>query len=96
LEIVLPSLRNTESVSHSAPWWKRSRNKSSYYDSELIHNLYVSLFEKDFTDHDIWFLNTQAKWYYENAKGTQNYDSLCKLVEDLRSLVPRHLLQKLK
>jgi hypothetical protein len=92
LRIVLVSLRNAQSLS----WWKKARNKPSYYEAELIHNLYVSLFEKDFTDHDVRFLNNQAEWYRENAKGTYNYDYLCKLIEELRSLVPADLQTKLK
>jgi len=79
LRVILPSLRNGQSQS----WWRKIRNQSDRYDSELIHNLYNSLFEGDFTDHDIHFLNFQARWYYENGKTSYNYPYLRKLITEL-------------
>ena len=94
LRHVLPGLRNGYAP---RPWWISIRRSPwYYYDAELVHNLWVSLFEEDFIDHDIWFLNVQAKWYYENAKGTQNYRPLCELITELFSLVPTHFHNKLK
>lgn len=45
----LPHLRNLSSLS----WWRRWRDQSAAYESELIHNLPNSMFEADFVDHDI-------------------------------------------
>jgi hypothetical protein len=36
-----------------------------YELAEFVHNLYVSLLEADFTDHDIHFLNYQARSFFE-------------------------------
>ncbi len=93
LRLILPSLRGAQ----ARPWWRKARDKGSAYDSELIHNLYVSLFEADFTNHDIWFLNVQAKWYYENARGkSHNYEAVVRLISELMHLVPSDHLEKLQ
>src|SRR6185436_3577879 len=57
----LPHLRNV-STWH---WWNRLRDRSAYYESELVHNLPVSMYEPEFVQHDVWFLNVQARGYYE-------------------------------
>jgi hypothetical protein len=93
LRLILPSLRNAQTL----PWWRKARDKGSAYDSELIHNLYVSLFEPEFTSHDIHFLNVQARWYYENAKGkAYHYKTVVELISKLMHLVPPDQREKLQ
>lgn len=47
--------------------WNRKQRFALYVETEFLHNLYVSILEPDFIDHDIWFLNKQARWYIDNA-----------------------------
>jgi hypothetical protein len=61
----LPYLRNVSTW----PWWRRLRDRSSYYESQLIHNLCPSLVEPEICPHDIWFLNVEARNYCERCSG---------------------------
>ncbi|GEP43587.1 hypothetical protein [Brevifollis gellanilyticus] len=63
LHCTLPHLRNVSSWR----WWMRMCDRSAYYEAELIHNLPVSMYEPDFVEHDVWFLNVQARTYYEEC-----------------------------
>jgi len=84
LRIALPFIRST--LSNSFVYGARRRD--AYEISELIHNIYLSIYEEDFTRHDIYVLNYSAKSYYEKAKGTEHYDIIVGLLSELFSLVP--------
>jgi hypothetical protein len=94
LSWTLPHLRNISTWS----WWRRLRDQSAYYEAELIHNLPVSMFEPDFVEHDIWFLNVQARAYYEQCSEQISplYLQQVALLRELFSLVPAELRPKLK
>lgn len=89
LRFTLAYLRNQASFS----WWRRILDRSAYYETQLIHNLPNSIFKVDFVEHDIWFLNVQAKFYYLNCNAklspiyNQQIDFLCRLFE----IVPEEL-----
>jgi len=89
----LPHLRDV------AGWrrWLRLRDRSLHYETELIHNLPVSMFEPEFTDHDIWFLNWQAKAYYERCSAEKSalYPQQVERIARLFALVPDHLRSRL-
>lgn len=72
------------------PWWRRFRDTSAAFESELIHTLWHSPFEPHFGDHDLWFLNNHAKWYFENcsAKLSPWYTHRLGLFRELFVLVP--------
>jgi hypothetical protein len=80
------------------PWWRRLRYSSELYESELIHNLWPSLWEPEFVEHDIWFLNTQARWYCEKCspKLSPLYEHRVGLIRELFALVPEALRDKLQ
>lgn len=60
----LPLVRNVQTQS----WWAHlRRSKLCYNEVELVHNLYISILDADFIEHDIHFLNFQAKEFYENG-----------------------------
>lgn len=84
----LPHIKNVSTWE----WWRKLRNRSVYYEAELIHNLPVSILEPEFVDHDIWFLNHQARWYYTHCN--ENLSSLYLLqverIRELFSIVPEH------
>lgn len=78
LSWVLPSARNTLSRFREVRPFVLLRPKSQRYLSsqyivaEFVHNLYVSILAEEFTDHDIHFLNYQARIYYE--RGDEDFD----------------------
>ena len=79
------------------PWHRRKR-RALYEQSELIHNLYVSILTPEFLDHDIHFLNHQARLYLQNAD--PQYESVVEphreLIRELFGLVPQDMRHKLK
>jgi hypothetical protein len=74
------------------------RDRSAYYEVELIHNLPVCVFEPEFVEHDVWFLNVQARTYYwECSAGLSSlYPEQVKRIRELFSLVPEPLRSKLQ
>lgn len=94
LHVTLPYLRNISTWS----WWHRLRDHSAYYEAELIHNLPVSILEPEFVDHDIWFLNEQARVYCRDCNETLSflYPHHVELIRELFSLVPEALRCKLR
>jgi hypothetical protein len=90
----LPHLRNVA----SQRWWRRVRDQSAYYEAELVHNLPISMYEPEFTDHDIWFLNAQANFYIRNCSASISplYPEQSRRLLELRTLVPDLLKSKLK
>lgn len=90
----LSFIRNRQTL----PWWRKAFDKAVYFESELVHNISPSIFNSDFTDHDIWFINHQAKWYIENCTPeiSPNYDFVKKTVEELIGLVPPSLAHKIQ
>jgi hypothetical protein len=94
LRDVLPWLRNVQTWG----WWSRLRDRSAWWDSELVHNLPVTLLERDFTDHDLWFLNVQARGYCQGCSPrlSPNYDSNVTAIRRLFAIVPADLRGRLK
>lgn len=82
--------------------WRRLLNprlwkdQATYEEAELVHNLHPSLFEPEFVDHDIWFLNWQAKYYCEHAKRSPFYLTHVGLIQELFALVPEPMRSRLK
>ena len=63
----------------------------------MIRNLAVVILEPGFAEHDIWFLNNQARWYLENAEPQfGHYSPNVASVRELFELVPEDLRPKLK
>jgi len=94
LRWTLPHLRNISTW----PWWRRVRDRSAYYEAELIHNLPVSAFEPEFVEHDIWFLNVQARTYCGECSADLSclYPEQVKRIRELFSLVPETMRNKLQ
>ncbi len=93
LQFGLPSLRGVRHLR----WWQRARRESLYVEAEFLHNLYVSILEPEFLDHDIWFLNHQARWFLTHANPRQAacYYHHRSLIQELFALVPDQLRDKL-
>jgi hypothetical protein len=81
----LPWIRNVQTWA----WWNRvRRGKACYYEAEFVHNLPQSILEPEFVDHDAYFLNTQAKMFYNHCKSAPHYDSHIALIRELFALLP--------
>ncbi len=85
LRTTLPYIRNIQ----SQPFWRRWRDRTVYEEAELIHNLWPHLFEPEFTDHDIWFLNSHAESYFREADFSPLYPQLWPLIRELFALYAR-------
>ena len=68
----------------------------AYELSQLTHDLYISILDEEFTDHDFWILNVHAKSYFERAKKTFSYDIINRVVRELFLEVPDSLKHKLE
>lgn len=90
----IPHIRNVQSQS----WWRKALNRSCEFEAELVHNLHVSILEEDFVNHDIWFLNAQARFYVEhcNPQVSLNYERHQQLIAELFTLVPPTFRSKLQ
>ena len=94
LHWTLPHLRNISTWG----WWQRVRDRSAYYEAELVHNLPVSMYEPDFVEHDVWFLNVQARGYCQECSAALSslYPQQVARIRELFALVPQHLRPKLQ
>jgi hypothetical protein len=94
LHRTLPHLRNVSTWR----WWQRLRDRSAYYEAELVHNLPVSMYEPDFGEHDVWFLNVQARAYCQECSAglSSLYPQQVERIRGLFALVPQHLRPKLQ
>jgi hypothetical protein len=94
LRWTLPHLRNVASLK----WWQRLRDRSGFYEAELVHNISASMFEPDFVSHDLWFLNVQARAYCQQCSPAVSYlyPQQVQRIRELFTLVPEHLRTKLE
>lgn len=63
LGLALPYIRNLQRLEKK----EKILNLSCYLEAELVHNLTVTILNKNFTEHNIWFLNNKAKCYVEEC-----------------------------
>ena len=75
--------------------WRRIRDRSAYEEAEFIHNLPVSILEPEFTEHDIWFLNHQARFYVTQS-GSPHVATHLPYIAELFRLVPDEVRPKLE
>jgi len=92
-ELILPYVRSIQSQNAGA----KSRDLSCFFETELIHNLPKSLLDENITEHDVWFLNNQARYYYQNCNDeiSPNYNQNIKYVKELFKIIPDELKPKL-
>ncbi len=94
LRFGLPYLRSVWSLR----WWERARRRALYEEAEFLHNLGVSILDPEFGDHDLWFLNHQARRFLEHAD--PRHAPCCehhrRLVRELFALVPEPLRHNLE
>ena len=78
--------------------WQPGRRRALYKEAEFLHDLYVTILEPEFVDHDIWFLNHQARWFLTHAdpRLAPCYYHHQGLIRELFTLVPERLRGKLE
>lgn len=91
---VLPHIRN---MSTHGPF-TRLKDKSVYYESELVSQFHLLLRHREFDESDVCFLNTQARWYYENCDKPKSilYPSQVERISLLFTMVPEEMKGLLK
>lgn len=90
----VPHIRNVQTNSMLT----KAFDKSCYEEAELVHNLHVSILEPEFIDHDIWFLNHQARSYMNRAEASKSpcFNAQRELIKELFSLVPDSMQSSLE
>ncbi|HIH4319259.1 TPA: zinc ABC transporter substrate-binding protein [Morganella morganii] len=93
LSLALPYIRNVQSLSAE----EKGSDTSCYFEAELVHNLMHTLLTADFSEHDLWFLNNQAKFYFEKCSEdiSPNYSQQIECIKYLFGIVPTDLRVKL-
>lgn len=89
LSSALSHIRNVQSRGER----ERKKDRACYFESELVHNLMHTLLSPEFREHDIWFMNNQAKFYYENCSPeiSINYGQQSEYIKMLFLMVPDEL-----
>ncbi|WP_437215262.1 zinc ABC transporter substrate-binding protein [Pectobacterium sp. LFLA-215] len=90
LILAIPYIRNVQSH-------KGRTDRSCYHEAELVHNLAYTILTPDFEDHDIYFLNNQARYYIENCSDDISiaYSGQKELISSLFEMVPQEMKSKL-
>lgn len=93
LSLALPYIRNIQSLGKK----EKGQDTSCYFEAELVHNLMQTLLISDFVEHDVWFLNNQAKYYFEKCSEdiSPNYNQQVEYIKSLFKMVPDSLTTKL-
>jgi hypothetical protein len=93
LEMLLPAMRNVQS--HSA--WRRFTYGSFFPEMELVHNVHRLLVTPEFTEYDIYWLNSQARVFTEHGDNPAHglHEPVTSCISELFTLVPEPLRSKL-
>jgi hypothetical protein len=84
MRLCIPYVRNR--LSYGIIYGKK--RKELFEITNLIHDLYVSILDKEFTDHDVWIINVHMKNYCEKNEETFLYPEIAKLVNKLIESLP--------
>lgn len=93
LSLSLPYIRNIQSMDKK----DKGRDISCYFEAELVHNIMHTLLISEFVEHDLWFLNNQAKYYFEKCSEdiSPNYNQQVEYITALFKMVPDSLKYRL-
>ncbi len=72
------------------------KREEAFRICQLTHDLYVSILDDGFTEHDIWFLNVHAREYVNRAQGCVLYRTVIELLRQLFSEVPAGVRNQLE
>lgn len=81
----------------SGSLFSKAFDKSCFVELELVHNIPISILNPEFDEHDIWFLNHQAKGFVFNAdeSSTPNYSVYKSRIFELISLLNEKQLEQI-
>lgn len=93
LSLSLPYIRNIQSMDKK----DKGQDISCYFEAELVHNIMHTLLISEFVEHDLWFLNNQAKYYFEKCSEdiSPNYNQQVEYITALFKMVPDSLKSRL-
>jgi hypothetical protein len=86
---VLPQMRSLPTFGD----WFWGRGGRVHRLAQLVHDLPVTILEPEFGDHDLWFLNKHARYYFK--RGTPDL-RIQDHVAELFRIVPDDLRHKLE
>ena len=95
-ELLTDSISYCRNLASGSPI-SRAFNKSSLVELQFVHNIPVSILQPDFVEHDIWFLNHQAKQFVFKAdeSSTPNYSKYRRQIIELLSLLDEKQLAEI-
>lgn len=88
----LPMARNA--LSHRFIYG--NKREEAFRICQLTHDLYVSILDDGFNEHDIWFLNVHAREYVSRAQECVLYQTVVELLRQLFSEVPTGMRNQLE
>jgi hypothetical protein len=93
LDMMLPAMRNVQRQSS----WRRFGYGSFYPELELVHNVHRLLLVPGFTEHDVHWLNSQARIFFErgNNRAHALHEPITSCIAELFTMVPEPLKKKL-
>ena len=79
------------------PAWRRFRYGSFYAEMELVHNMHRLLVLPEFTEYDVYWLNTQSRIFVKQGNKPVHglYEEITARIGELFTLVPEPLKHKL-
>ena len=80
-------------------WWQTGRRQALYVEAEFLHNLYVTILDPEFVDHDILVPELlRRNWFLTHAdpRHVACYYHHQILIRELFTLVPERLRDKLE
>lgn len=77
--------------------WRRATFGSFYLEMELVHNLPPCLVNAEFSQEDVFWLNTQARMFVEGGGNRIHgfYDDITSCISEVIALVPESLKSNL-
>ena len=66
-----------------------------YLELELIHNISPLLRKSEFEIYDVFWINTQAKSYFNRAFGRPSYARVVGLINELINICPSSLASQI-
>jgi hypothetical protein len=91
----IESLRAPSLQTYSA--WQRFKRGSLQFETELVHNLPRRLLMAEFDEHNVSWLNSQARIYVTRGRADKDefYESIVAGIAELCALVPEKLRKQL-
>lgn len=95
-ELLADSISYCRNLASGSPVSK-AFDKSSFVELQFVHSIPESILQPDFVDHDLWFLNHQARVFIFNAdeSRTPNYSKYRRRIIELLGLLDEKQLAEI-